>query len=61
MSKDVKIITVNYNASGTPDRKNIGRQLIMWLHQGYRLVSRDEIVGQRNTQNFTRLTFSKEE
>lgn len=60
MSKDVKVINVEHNIAGKPDKKNIGRQLLKWLHQGYRLVDRDEIIGERKTQNYTMLTFAKE-
>ncbi len=60
MDTDVKIIKVAYNVAGRPDKKSIGRQLITWLQQGYRLVSRDEIIGECETQNHTVLTFAKD-
>ncbi len=60
MDTDVKIIKVAYNIAGQPDKKGIGRQLITWFQQGYRLVDRDEIIGECKAQNYTMLTFSKD-
>ena len=60
MNTDIRVINVEYNTAGKPDKKSIGRQLITWLHQGYRLVERNEIIGERKTQNYTMLTFAKE-
>jgi hypothetical protein len=60
MNTDIKVINVEYNLVGKPDKKGIGRQLLKWLHRGYRLVERAEIIGERKSQNYTMLTFAKE-
>lgn len=60
MNKQVKVINVEHDMAGKPDKKNIGWQLIKWLHQGYRLVDRNEIIGERKTRNYTMLTFKKD-
>lgn len=60
MNREIKIIHVAHNAAGLPDKKGVGRELITWLQQDYRLVNRVEVAGDRTTQSHTVLTFRKE-
>jgi hypothetical protein len=60
MGRKVKVINVDYNAAGKPDKKSIGWQIITWLRRGYALARRDEITGGQRTQDYTLLTFVKE-
>lgn len=59
-TQDLKVINVEHNPAGKPDKKGIGRQLLTWLQQGYRLVRRDEVLGERKTHDYTMLTFAKD-
>ena len=60
MRREIKIINVNHTQAGTPDKKGIGRQLLIWLTQGYRLIRRDEITENSEADNYTSLTFARD-
>lgn len=61
MHQDVKVINVEHTRTGTPDKKSIGWQLLTWLPKGYRLIERAEIIGERQSQNYTMLTFARDQ
>lgn len=60
MKTDIKVINVEYDTGGQPDKKQIGWELLTWLQQGYRLAARDEILGEKPSQHYTVLTFAKD-
>ncbi len=60
MQRDVKIINVDHTDAGIPDKKGIGWQLLTWLTQGYRLIRRDEVIGESDATDYTLLTFARE-